>query len=193
MLDAFKNKHKGLRAFVVGKGPSLDKIEVLREEMAGSVVLCCNESVHKVEQVNPDATIYVVQQDEVLKGACIPERPGTVHFMNAYQKGSGKKVRKLEKSPWAPNAVLYDPYALGEGICTFTALIACRLALLMGMSDVTFLCFDSWAEGGSTKYAACIGGDGADMPRHAIHKRDIIRQAKAMGLRLWARLPDVEV
>ncbi len=158
-LDQYKNSHAGQRAYIVGKGPSLDTIQSSPApfEMEGGVVFCLNESIHKIEALGMDlefqTPIYCVQQDSELERRCIPAR--STHFQNSWMHSPDNPSKHyVEKSPWNPNAVLYryPEYHL-------SAVVALDIIKLMGMNDVTFCCFDSWMNDatGSLKYADCIG------------------------------------
>ena len=194
-FDDFREKHAGKTGYVIGKGPSLDEVGCLRAHFNLGVVLCCNESIHKIEDMKLTAPLYVVQQDSHLKDKCVPRDETTIHLMNCYQLVSGK-TRKVTKSEWNANAVLYDPCVLGMNYTSYTAIMACRIAKYMGIEDIVFVCFDSWAQGGSTEYAACIDRSvyASGVVRSApVPKIEVVRQAREMGLKLKAWFPDVEV
>lgn len=186
-LDDFKNKHVGQRAFVIGKGPSLDTLEVIREQLSTGVVFCLNESIRKFETLDLSVPTYVVQQDSELESDCVPKR-GAIHFMNEWQhlpgsKWYGKRVSSkqvVERSPWSPDAVLYRPgYFKGESEGSLSAIIALKIANLMGISAVTFCCFDALLNGnqGPNTYARCIGDEKQREGSHRSHNCVILSTA----------------
>ncbi len=187
-LDAYKNKHVGQRGYIVGKGPSLDTIETSMApfEMEGGVVFALNEAIHKIEALGMDlefgTPLYCVQQDSELEAACTPTHPDTVHFMNDWQTTpitQGGKIR-VSISQWAPNAVLYryPEYHL-------SAVVALDILALMGVQDVTLVCFDGLQKDGPLTYAQCIA------PRPSIHKIDGVGQHANNGRTIIAKAREV--
>lgn len=194
-IEDFKNRHPGARACVIGKGPSLDTIDELRDYLERSVVFTCNEAVHKIELLDLRAPVYAVQQDSALGRKCVPLQ--AVHFMNCYQlvrANRKQKLRRVAKSEWNPLAVLYDPCSFGQSHTAFTAIMAAALARYMGCTELVFLCFDSWAPHGATHYARCVGGPPDEGLRHAVDGKAIRAEVKRMGFEsVTARHPKVEV
>ncbi len=162
-LTDFKNIHPNERAFIVGKGPSLDTVETIRENLVGGILFCLNESVHKIESLKLDTPTYCVQQDSDLEYDCIPTNKLTIHFMNSWQHQPGKSKgfkSHVPVSPFDPNAVLYRPdFFKGESESSLSAIIALKIASFMGIKKVTFCCFDALLNGynGPNTYANCIG------------------------------------
>ena len=160
-LDQYKDKYVGQRGYLVGKGPSLDTLASSEApfEMEGGAVFCLNESVHAVEALNMDVEfqtpLYCVQQDSELGAACVPVHDATVHFMNDWQAGPtdcGVKKRVMQ-SEWNPKAVLYRcPEWYLSGV------VALEIMALMGIQDVTLVCFDALINdfSGPETYAQCI-------------------------------------
>lgn len=160
-IDAYKNKHVCQRGYLVGKGPSLDTIEQSAApfEMEGGVVFCLNEAIHKIEALGMDLTfdtpLYCVQQDSELEARCTPHHETTTHFMNDWQSTpdtKGVKIR-VSISQWNPRAVLYR-YPEWE----LSAVVALDIMTLMGIQDVTLVCFDALENNysGPEMYAKCI-------------------------------------
>lgn len=189
-LEEFKDLYLGKRAIIIGKGPSLDKAGAVRGKLDGSVVLCINESIHKIEAIGVAANLFVVQQDSHLQYLCIPTLPTTVHFMNCRQKMPKDscpgwwKLRPVEMSPWNPRAVLYEAGQWSCDSSTLTAIIGVQLARHMGCSALAFFGFDSWLPGGSAEYASGMGSkneDGGPLQRHAASQATILAAAKKCG------------
>lgn len=184
-ISDFRNRHAGQRAFVIGKGPSLDTVEEIREQLSTGIIFCLNESVHKIESLSLDAPTYVVQQD-YLGTDCVPTNPKTVHFMSSWQPLAmqpleARRHRYVEVSPWNPNAVLYRPnFFKGESSGSLSAIIALKIAAFMGIKKVTLCCFDALANGlqGPATYANCIGQEKQREGSHRSHNAVILITAR---------------
>lgn len=187
IIADFKDIHRDSVCFIVGKGPTLDRLthkNVWLMRSAGPV-FCCNEAIHKIEQEDQNIIgfmredlrhpLYAVQQDSELEYRCVPKdhiEDHIVHFMHFFQHItpaicdiSGAKLpvskERCKISPWNRNAVLY-----GDGVDgtprvrenELTAVAALKLAHYMGIRSVSFVAFDSWG-GELGQYARCIGTD----------------------------------
>ncbi len=160
ILSDLKNIHPNQRAFIVGKGPSLDTIEKISDQLSTGVIFALNESIHKIESLGLSCPQYCVQQDSELKSDCVPYHPQTVHLMNSWQDVMGdKRKRHVQKSDWSPDAVLYRPHDFKESECSLSAIMALKLAAFMGIDKVTFCCFDAMINNwnGPVTYANCVG------------------------------------
>ncbi len=185
-LSDFKSIHPNEQAFIVGKGPSLDTVETIREELSSGVIFCLNESIHKIESLNLTAPTYVAQQDSNLEFDCVPTKGrGIIHFMNSWQhlpedrKGNFiAKKQHVSVSPWNPLAVLYRPDFFKESECSLSAIIALKLASFMGIKTATLCCFDALENGyqGAMTYANCVGKQREGS--HRSHGMILIQEAK---------------
>lgn len=196
-LEDFKNIHAGREAFIIGKGPSLDKIRENVDKLRHGVIFALNEAIKQIAVerqwltqrqrddvfgTNADAwPMYCVQQDSELGDECVSVTPSVVHFMNAMQHLPGAEKKKVDVSPWNPNAILYDGQIAFED--ELTAIAALKLARYMGIKRVTFACFDSWTNefDGNGEYAACIGkksGEVGAVGRHGANGKWIVQRAK---------------
>lgn len=185
ILSEFKQKHPNQRAFIIGKGPSLDTVEEIREQLSTGIIFCLNESVHKIESLKIDAPTYVVQQDH-LGFDCVPKNKKTVHFMSSWQSlwpdfHDTRAYRHVAVSPWNPNAVLYRPdFFKGESSSSLSAIIALKIAAFMGIDKVTLCCFDALLGGyqGPMTYAECIGKEKQREGSHRSHNAVILITAR---------------
>ncbi len=174
IFSDFENKHVGMTAIITGKGPSLDHIESIKNEMScdNVIVMALNESIHKIESLQLPVPVYCVQQDTHLGKDCIPKNPTVVHFMNAHQTSPSNDWpggRKVSISQWNQNAVVYD--IVDES--NLSAVAAMRIAKFMGISSIIFVAFDSWLGDnpeGDGRYATCIGKDSGATASPARHK-----------------------
>ncbi len=64
-LRAFKNKHKGQRCFIIGNGPSLNKVDL--RSLDSEVTFGVNAIFYKYDEVGFKPTYYMVEDDMVLK------------------------------------------------------------------------------------------------------------------------------
>ena len=126
-LSDFKNIHtEGCRAYIIGKGPSLDRIDEIREQLnqLHTAIFCCNESIRKIEDLGlKHPSIYAVQQDSELEYDCVPRLSTTIHFMNEFQHSpSSKRKEIIKESPWNSQAVVYG-YPELAGNTTLSAIV----------------------------------------------------------------------
>ncbi len=195
LLEDFKNKHAGSMAFIVGKGPSLDRADKLKYEFnqQGVVVLCLNQSIHKIEELGLTTPLYVVQQDSELGSDCVPSKATTVHFMSAWQDTPERRGKtRMETSPHNPNAVLYWHEIAHES--DLSAIAALKLCLHMGIDKVCFVAFDSWANGwqGDSSYASCIKPSSREPGPHGVNGCWILECARKWMSSVETRLPTVK-
>ncbi len=184
-LADFQGIHAGTTAYIVGKGPTLDRIEAARDQLnvCGNVIMALNEAIHKIEALNLTVPLYCVQQDCKLEFDCVPDNPNTVHFMNSWQyTPDNKRSRRVPISAFDPNAVLYN-YPETD----LSAVAALKLAKHMGCVKVAFVAFDSWVDEKIGQYAACINKDSGavgDPARHSVNGawiREVARDLFGMG------------
>lgn len=164
LKDYFITKKE--RAIIIGKGPSLDQIALIRDQLNQSVILCCNQSIHAVEALDlKTAVVFAVQQDCELAWHCVPKRADSGHFMSDCQfPGGDLSLGKMpvNESFYNPKAILYSESRFCAGHEP-TAVAALRIAKHMGIKRVGFFAFDSWGqphahtEAHLADYAACIG------------------------------------
>ncbi len=174
----FLNIHEGHTAYIVGKGPHLDKLEEIRDKLdsPGVIVMALNEAIHKVESLNLTNPTYVIQQDSELTSECVPQH--SVHFMNSFQHDKSSSVKKhVKNSSWNPSASLYsfDEREL-------SAVAALKIAALMGIKKVVLVAFDALSSIPDFRYAEAIGKDSgavADAARHQPNGFWMIQVAKS--------------
>lgn len=143
-IDALVGNYTGQTAYIIGKGPSLDKLTVKDFTLPGPV-LAVNESVHKIAALELTNPVYGVQQDSLLKDACLPAK-GKL-FVSFFARGA---------YTGNPNVIPYQPHKLGLTRTTLTAAVAVNLAKMLGCKDIVFYGFDA-AMTENCDYAKCIG------------------------------------
>ena len=143
----FRDMYKGKPAYIIGKGPSLDKLKAHHFLDTTAPVITINESIHKVEEFDIKNPIYAVQQDSNLQERCWSKR-GTMMIPHI----TGAWYRKH------PKVCIYSMVDLGgrEDFHPQSIVAATRIARLMGCSRLIYLAFDSYINGDG-HYANCIG------------------------------------
>lgn len=159
-------------AAIVGKGPSLDRIT---KESFGKndIVICCNDSVHRIGSLCLKLPLYSVQLDEGLRDTCRSNHAH--HFISPWAKD------------WIPEATVIPLEAPKRGEKLLTALEAIRLAKHMGCGFFKLIGFDAMF--GEVGYANCIGyGAGKNPKRFLAHKDSILQELE--DTLWWAVGPD---
>lgn len=123
---------------IVGKGPSLDKIQ--SRHLAGHDTFCLNDSVKIIEELETPCRLFCVTQDcEALKGY----KPKCPIFC-------------LTKCAYIhPDSYNYSEKELDITPNTLSAVIAIRIAKRLGATSVNLFAFDSAK--GITDYAKSLG------------------------------------
>lgn len=147
--------HTSELAALIGKGPSLDNLT--KENLKPyKIIICCNDSVHRVISLCPKANIYSVQLDNELRDTCVTQH--AQHFISAWAKD------------WAPNATVL-PTAWNKKL--LTAVEAIALGKHLGVVEFGLFGFDAMK--GKLGYAKCIGyTPGKNAERFLKHKELII-------------------
>ena len=135
------------RAYVVGKGPSLDALTVADFPDATAPVLAVNEAIHAIERLGLPNPLFCVQQDAGLNETCRPKAATWLLSAQAWKTGKGDTCQ---------HAIKYTPAEFGLLSKTLTSAVAMRLARLAGIRDITMLAFDAHFSG-NCDYATAIG------------------------------------
>jgi len=136
---------KGKQIYMVGKGSSLDRISAVDFPNQDAVIMCVNESIHKIETLNLPHVTLAMQHDVRLQRECLPKRaaiiinPGLIHWYHDIK-----------------NKYVLAPPFVGEPRACLTSILGLKLAKKFGCLKITFLCFDACIDG-SLDYADCIG------------------------------------
>jgi uncharacterized Rossmann fold enzyme len=134
---------QNMNVYIVGKGPSLDRISKEDFPNAAAAVMCINDAVQKIESLGIPNPIYAVQQDRHPRNDCVPKNG--LLFVSCYSE--------YVVTDCALKAV-YCPSMFGEIKVVPTVVMAIHLAKYFGAKRLTFLCFDSCLSGDLT-YAKC--------------------------------------
>ncbi len=134
-------------AYLVGKGPSLDRLTAGDFPAAGDPILCANEAVHAIERLNLPNPVFGVQQDARLRQAARPTSATWLLSSQAWKQCKGYEYA---------GAVQYDSAAIGGSTKSLTANQSLRLLGMAGFRTVTMLAFDA-CTCQQTDYAASVG------------------------------------
>jgi hypothetical protein len=63
---------EGKQVYMIGKGPSLDRLTKPDFDDPKAPIICINESIHQVEKLNLPNPTFVLLQDARLKATCLP-------------------------------------------------------------------------------------------------------------------------
>ena len=143
VTSQFQAKFPGETAYIVGKGPSLDRLTAQHFDTTGPV-FCINEAIHAVEKLDIKNPVFGVQQDVGLKNTCAPAR-GIIFVSHSVQAWYANFDRKI----------VYVPHELGLKDYSLTAQIAVELCKRFAVAKIVMLCFDSFQ--GNTEYAKAVG------------------------------------
>lgn len=136
---------KGKYIYMIGKGKSLDRLSKEDFPNPDAVIMCVNESIHKVESLNLPNVTLAMQHDVRLQRECLPKRaaiiinPALLHWYHDIE-----------------NKYVLSPPFVDEPRACLTSILGLKLAKKFGCLKITFLCFDACIDG-SLDYADCIG------------------------------------
>ena len=155
----------GRGCYVVGKGPSLDKLDA-GFFIPSWPIICINESIHTIEGLKITNPVYCIQQDKGLKGSC---RPKTAKLWVAYEA----KEYYLDYG----NRAIFSVRDYGShGM--FTAMLAVEMVQRFGATRLEMLAFDSCCNGDVT-YASSINrslvGDGTRFIKACVRIKQVAK------------------
>lgn len=136
-----KNKY----VYMIGKGKSLDRLSKKDFPNPAAVIMCVNESIHKVESLDLPNVTLAMQHDVRLQRKCLPKKaaiiinPALLHWYHDIE-----------------NKYILSPPFVDEPRACLTSILGLKLAKKFGCLKITFLCFDACIDG-SLDYADCIG------------------------------------
>lgn len=160
VIDEIKPYFNGKVVHLVAKGPSLDKITADRFK-DGNPIICTNEAIHKIEELDIQNPVFCVQQDHQLKDTCTPSRGillVSFRARRAYEDFDRKYV--------------YYPEIFGGCRTTLSALMGIKIARTYGCTGFKLHAFDA-ATKGDTGYSESIPyppSKGGDPKRFLSHR-----------------------
>lgn len=142
-IDDLRPLIKDKICYIIGKGPSLDYI-CKHHLHKDSCVICINDSVKKMVQLDLDIPIIVIQQDSWLVDKCWFENTHLVVSIEA-------SVNYVDKDFY-----IFKPYYFGIAEKQITVTWGIQLSKVFGAKRLIMLAFDAMLEG-NCDYADCIG------------------------------------
>jgi len=130
------------RGFLIGKGPSLDEMQMDWFKDGGEV-WCLNQAADVAHAVLIGNGLKCVQNDGWIKYS----PPADVKWYRHHRVPAGKH----------PDTVDYDPELLTGRWAAPTCLCALELMYREGIDDITMVAFDSHFNSKSKAYADCLG------------------------------------
>ena len=167
-IEELIDKFNGKPCYIIGKGPSLDKISE-KDFNFDYPIICINESIHKIETLKLDNFIIGHQQDAYLKNTCKPEY-SAILLPEALEYWYADYLNKY----------LYRKADYKFNRSNLTVLMSMAIAKRLGTIKFILLAFDSCIDG-NIEYAKCVGYlpiKGGDPKRFLGHKKRIIEYAE---------------
>lgn len=169
---------------IVGKGPSLDHLnKSYFADYPKAPVLCINEAIRKVEALDIENPVYLVQHDKI---DCKPRKESTVCILDKDAQ---------YKYPEITEKYVYSKHGLELSI-TLTVLAAVRVAVrYMRTNQLFMLCFDACTNG-DTGYADIVGydvkslSDGTGGERFLKHRDLIVNHSEGVKITWVTPAPD---
>lgn len=143
-IERLKDKYKDQVAYVVGKGPSLDKLTPEYFKEPGPVI-CVNDSINLIPKL--DHPIFVTQSDLNLKEDCLPKDENVAMLLHIRLQ---KFYRNFHNKYFFHGSQL-DPNLAGPG-----GAVGSCFGKYMGCKKIVLLCFDACVNK-NTAYAKCVG------------------------------------
>lgn len=159
--DDLKPLFKTNHCYIVGKGPSLDYIT--KEHFpTNDPVMCCNESVHPICDLDLPNQIIAAQQDNSLKDTCYNEK---AHML----------VSRQCRVHYNDDAYVFIPEYYNLSPSSLTVIMCIAIAKKLGVHSFTMVCFDACVNK-KTTYAKCIGYIAKGSPERFLSHRATIER-----------------
>jgi len=174
-IDMFANKYKGRRAFIIGNGPSLNKLDMtkLKDEITFGV----NSIFYNFDKMGFKPTFYIVEDRLVAQDRYkeINELTGMIKIFGEYTKKY--HFQDKEDVIWANVIVDYEEYpdyphfSEDAAKCIYTggtvSYLCMQLAYYMGFDDVYMIGFDhSYTIPSDADVKGCVITSNSDDPNH---------------------------
>jgi Nucleotide-diphospho-sugar transferase len=170
-LSVLEPVFAGNRCYIVGKGPSLDKIKEKDFPDPRAPVIALNEAVLVIEQLDIPNPIFGLQQDARLKDTCYPEHAELLVSQKAIQFYDGKE-----------RVYAFSSLTYGLSINSLSVLAAMEIAKSFKTLGFYFVCFDA-ATSGKLEYAKSVPYSPAevgDPKRFKGHKARMMHAARGL-------------
>lgn len=174
-LEIHRNAFKGKTCYILGKGPSLDKLKVEDFKIEGPII-CVNDSIKKINSLKFwKFPVFVIQQDATLKEKCRPENPDGILILAKQSRAWYTDYK---------NRIIIEPAALGVQTAGPTVIVAISIAQILGCNKIIFISFDAVVNK-NCNYANIIGYSAtvAGKPERFLpHKNIIFKKLESTNL-----------
>lgn len=163
-IDTIKHVFKDHGCYVIGKGPSIDRLSEEDFTDRDDPIICINESVHVIEKLELPNPLFVFQQDMSLRETCLPKRATLIlakHASHWYSKLKSKIIIDVKD---------YKSKATNLSVHVVTMLLKD-----LGCSCITYMGFDACLTGDTT-YSQIVDYEptrGGNPKRFLDHKKVI--------------------
>ena len=140
-----KDHVEGKKVIIVGKGPSLDYITKESLSYHDGLIICINESIHKLASLGLPNKLVSLQLDGKLQDSCNSEGCGILVSERAQNWYAGHSERYVFRP---------ENHNLGQSI--IGVICAISICKTLGVKSLEFWSFDGCRDG-SLDYATCIG------------------------------------
>jgi len=165
-LETIEPIFRHTSCYIIGKGPSLDNVTHRIFTDPHAPIICINESIHKIESLDLQNPLYVMQQDETLRNRCLPQY-GTLLV----------SVQAAKHYSLFPRKIIYNPAELGGAhSMSLTVVCAIKLAQKFDTTEIRLVAFDA-SVNKKLDYARCVDSnvkEGGDPERFLNHRQRIL-------------------
>lgn len=139
LIKHLANIHKGQTAWIVGKGPSL--VNLKKEHFGDGPIITINEAIIPVEMLGLDNPTYSMQKDAdpQEEEPIAPPKKASLLIHEMETPGRHKDYR--------PRYIFNNMNDFHSPWNMFSALTATYIALLMGCTEIAYVCFDYHTHG----------------------------------------------
>jgi len=178
LIPYFKNRE----CYLIGKGPSLDKL--IKEDFTNpeAPIICINESIHKIVSLELPNKLFVLQQDAWLRNTCRPKKEGVIMLLayscQHWYHDFGDKF-------------CFHYIEIGLNKHSISAVYAIAIAKLCKCTNFKLYAFDA-AVNKNTQYADSVGYNsavGGNPNRFLEHRKSLLIHAGKIPLEFYPNKP----
>ena len=155
----------GDTCYIVGKGPSLDKLAKEHFKNTQAPVFCINESIHAIEALELKNPVIAIQQDTGLRDGAMPKK----------SKIAVSRDARFWYAQY-PETYVYQPEHYKLASNSLTVLCAINIAKSFGVKNFKMLAFDACTDG-ETSYAKSVGKTPGGTPERFLKHKQVIEAA----------------
>jgi len=150
-MKQLKNAHINQTAWIIGKGPSLEKLR--KKDISEGIIITLNSAILKIEQLELNNITYSMQKDGAspyFVNSCPYNTCNKCPYDLPTPKNSILLVHELESKQCKPDyrpRYVFNNNDLGLAWNDFSALSAIRIAQYFGCNKFNFVSFDAVTNG----------------------------------------------